>query len=75
MTTSIETILLTGSSRQFVGIFHLSQIFSVSPEVHRPIPDIPEIDISEIENEIEVQVCIVWYIVTRTINNITHAKV
>ena len=58
MTTSIETILLTGPSRQLVRIFYLSQIF-LSPEVHRPIPDIPEMDISEIENEIEVEVCIV----------------
>ena len=58
MTTSIETILLTGPSRQLVGIFHLSQIF-LSPEVHMPIPDIPEMDIPEIENEIEVEVCIV----------------
>ena len=35
-------------------------------------------DIPEIENKIEVAVCIVWYIVTRTnttINHITHAKV
>ena len=50
----------------------------LSPEVHRPIPDIPEMDIPEIENEIEVKVCIVWCIVTRTnttINHITQAKV
>ena len=46
--------------------------------MHRPIPDIPEMDIPEIENEIEVEVYIVWCIVTRTnttINHITHAKV
>ena len=49
-----ETILLTGPSRQFVGIFHFSQIF-LAPQVHRHIPDIPEMDIPEIENEIEVE--------------------
>ena len=60
-----KTILLTGPSRQFVGIVHLSQSF-LSQEVHRPIPDILEMDIPEIENEIEVEVCKIWCIVTRT---------
>ena len=71
-----ETILLTGPSRQFVGIFHLSQIV-FSPEVYRPITDIPEMDIPEMENELEVEVCIVWCIATRTNTtmNITHEKI